>query len=288
MAAELAECADLFEIAEPMVGPNLIRLCTRQTDVRWSPEMLQPAIFITSVGAMRALQQRGLRPAAVAGHSLGELTALVAAEVVSFEHALGLVSTRAQAMARAARTHPGGMAAVLGLPVATLEHICADIDGAWVANVNSPMQVVVSGTDDGLARAAGACLNKGAKRVVRLQVPLAGHSPLMQDAATELVAALEHLDLRLPRTTFYSTVDARRHSDPDEIRRSIAAGVTQPVRFSDTVEAMRRDGVSDFVEVGPGNVLSQLVRQSVPDARIARVGTDGEADALAFSLARPA
>lgn len=277
MAAELDACRELFSIAESIVQADLERLCIADPNPVWSPEALQPALFITSVGAARALGSAGLRPQAVVGHSLGEYAALAAAGAIEFEDALRVVAIRGKAMALAARSNPGGMAAVIGLDAEALREICESIPDVWIANLNSPAQVVLSGRDAALAEAADAALRAGARKVVRLDVPIAGHSPLMSQAAGEVRAALDQVQLKEPSCPFYSVADALAHTDPAEIKRLLVEAVTSPVRFTETIETMHREGFDKFTEVGPGSVLGGLVKRIVPGVEIASVASDGDA-----------
>ncbi|MGH2705023.1 MAG: ACP S-malonyltransferase [Actinomycetota bacterium] len=281
MAASLEACGDLFEQAESILGRDLARLCTSPAVTSWPADLLQPVLYTTCVGAARALLARGQRPDAVVGHSLGEFAALTAADALSFEDGLRLVHARGRAMAAAGRRNPGAMAAVLGLAADRIEEICERIEGVWVANYNSPKQSVISGTDAGLAEAAEECRQAGAVRVIRLQVPVAGHSPLMEPALGELVAAIEKAELRSPTCRFYSVIDGATHTDPNEIAKLLATALVRPVRFADALRAMAGDGVGRFIEVGPGNVLVGLARQSLSHVDLALVTSDAEADAVA-------
>jgi [acyl-carrier-protein] S-malonyltransferase len=284
MAAALDACGELFEIAGRILDTDLARLCTAVPSGRsrgnFPADLLQPALYATATGASRALSSRGLCPDAVVGHSLGEYAALTAAGALAFEDGLRLVSLRGKAMLNAARRNPGGMAAVIGLDTAVIEDICDRIDGVWVANLNSPTQTVMSGTDEALARAAEACKAAGAKRVVRLEVPIPGHSPLMEPAALEVEALLADIQVKEPICPFYSCVDASPHTNPAEIKSLLVAAMTSSVRFFETLAAMQAGGVTSLVEVGPARVLCGLARSSVPDLPAASVGSDAEAEAF--------
>src|SRR6266571_8011676 len=194
MAAGLEACRELFGVAERILDTDLSRVCTLVPDAGPKgvvpPDLLQPALYATCTGASRALSSRGLCPDAVVGHSLGEYAALTAAGALPYEEGLRLVSLRGKAMLAASQREPGGMAAVIGLDNPTIAEICAGIDGVWVSNLNHPSQIVISGRDEALARAAEASRQAGAKRVVRLEVPIAGHCPLMDSAALEVEAIL--------------------------------------------------------------------------------------------------
>ncbi|HLJ07004.1 MAG TPA: ACP S-malonyltransferase [Acidimicrobiia bacterium] len=284
MAAGLESCKELFDIARETLDIDLGRLCIAVPNPGWPGDLLQPALYATAVGASRALSNRGLCPDAVVGHSLGDYAALTAAGALAYPDALRLVSLRGKSMLEAARRNPGGMAAVIGLDGDTITSICAGIDDVWVANLNSPNQTVVSGRDEPLTKVAEACRQAGAKRVVRLEVPIPGHCPLMALAAEELEALLAGIEIKEPICPFYSTVDCAPHSDPDEIRQLLVTVMTSPVRFFETLLAMQSAGVTSLVEVGPARVLCGLARHSVPDMATASVGSDEEADAYELSL----
>jgi len=284
MAGGLEACGELFETAAETLDADLGRICTAMptngSRGSFPADLPQPALYVTATGASRALSNRGLCPDAVVGHSLGEYAALTAAGALAFEDGLRLVSMRGRAMLNAARRNPGGMAAVIGLDTAAVERICDGIDGAWVANLNSPTQTVMSGTDEALAQAAEACREAGAKRVVRLEVPIPGHCPLMEPAALEVRTVLADIRLKEPICPFYSGVDAQPHTDPAEIKTLLVAAMTSSVRFFETLAAIQAGGVTSLVEVGPARVLCGLARTSVPDLPATSVGSDAEAEAF--------
>jgi [acyl-carrier-protein] S-malonyltransferase len=284
MAAGFEGAGKLFTTAEPILGANLERLCTTEANPTWSPEVVQQSMYVTTVAAAKAMLGLGQEPEAVAGHSLGEFPALVAAGALRFEDGARLVDVRGKAMAAAGRRNPGGMAAVIGLDPGIIEDICAEGGDLWVANLNSPKQTVISGKDKALAAAAERCLEAGAKRVVRLQVPVPSHCPLMNEARAEFQAVIDKVSLTKPACPVYCGVDGLPHTDPEEIRGLVTEAITSPVRFTDTVRSMRSDGVENFIECGPGKVLRGLVRQIDPEARLAGVGSDEEAAALLQSL----
>lgn len=284
MAAGISACKELFETARAVTGIDLEPLCVGQKRVKWTTEMLQPAVFITSYGVATSLKRLGLHPSAVIGHSLGELTALTVAGCLKFEDALRVVRVRSDAMSKAARRHPGGMAAVIGLDPAAVQAVCDEVGDVWPANFNSSNQVVISGTEAGLTTGAERCRTAGARRVLRLDVPIAAHTPMMEPARVEVEKALGDVDITPPAISFFSTVDAARHGSAEEIRVLIARGVTEPVRFQDTIEAMDAEGSSGSVEVGPGSALCGLVRDISPDAPVTCVGDDEQAMELMFSF----
>ena len=238
----------------------------RRTDVT------QPAIFVHSVAQFVAAPEAA-RPSMVAGHSLGEFSALVAAGVLGFADALPLVARRAQAMQAACQEQPGTMAAILGLADDVVETICQDVAGSGAivvaANYNCPGQLVISGSQAGVAQACEALKAAGAKRALLLPVGGAFHSPLMQSAAAALAQAIEKTTFGPARCPVYQNVDARPHTDPREIKANLLAQLTAPVRWTQTVAHMAADGATHFVECGPGKVLQGLVKKIAPEATTA-------------------
>lgn len=233
----------------------------------------QPAIFVHSVMQFVA---RDLRPSAVAGHSLGEFSALVANGALAFADALRLVSARAEAMQRACELQPSTMAAILGLDDARVEEVCAEVaarTGEVVvpANYNCPGQLVISGSIDGVNAACEALKAAGAKRALVLAVGGAFHSPLMQPAEDELAAALSRTAFQPPTCPVYQNVDAAPHTDPEEIRENLRRQLTAPVRWTQTVRRLVADGFTEFQECGPGKVLQGLVKKIAPEAMAASV-----------------
>ena len=218
----------------------------------------QPAIFLHSVVLAKCLPD--FKPDMVAGHSLGEFSALVAAGAMDFEEGLRLVSIRSQAMQKACETNPGAMAAVLALPSETIEKICSECDGIVVAaNYNCEGQVVISGEKDAVEAACVRLKEAGAKRALPLPVGGAFHSPLMEPAREELAEGIEKAIFRTPSCPVYQNVTALPTTDPDEIRKNLLAQLTAPVRWTQSVVNMIGDGAGHFVELGPGKVLQGLV-----------------------------
>ena len=218
----------------------------------------QPAIFLHSVVLAKCLPD--FKPDMVAGHSLGEFSALVAAGAMDFEEGLRLVSIRAQAMQKACETNPGAMAAVLALPSETIEKICSECDGIVVAaNYNCEGQIVISGEKDAVEAACVRLKEAGAKRALPLPVGGAFHSPLMEPAREELAEGIEKAIFRTPSCPVYQNVTALPTTDPDEIRKNLLAQLTAPVRWTQSVVNMIGDGAGHFVELGPGKVLQGLV-----------------------------
>lgn len=202
-------------------------------------------------------------PDMVAGHSLGEFSALVAAGALSFEDGLRLVSARAQAMQKACEKTPSTMAAVLALPDAKVEELCASVTGGVVvpANYNCPGQIVISGSIEGVDAACAKMLEAGAKRALKLKVGGAFHSPLMEPARAELADAIAHTDFHAPKCPVYQNVNAEPQTDPETIKKNLIAQLTAPVRWTQTIQNMIAAGADTFVEVGPGAVLQGLVKK---------------------------
>ena len=258
-----AQARELLARADQVVGFGLTELMTSgsEEDLKQT-RVTQPAIFVHSV--VRAmLEGETFAPAAAAGHSLGEFSALTAVGALSFEDGLRLVARRAEAMQAAGEACPGTMAAIVGLDDATVEQICAETPGTVVAaNYNCPGQLVISGELDAIDAACAACTAAGARRALKLPVGGAFHSPLMAAARDELAAAIADTPFAHPRARVYQNVDAQPHTDPAEIRANLVAQLTGPVRWTASVQAMIGDGVTEFVEVGgKGSVLRGLIRK---------------------------
>ncbi len=258
-AKELFETANSvlgFRITDIMFGGTAEEL--KQTNVT------QPAVFLHSVILAHALD---IRPDATAGHSLGEFSALVAAGALSFEDGLRLVSKRAEAMQKACEMQPGTMAAILGLDDELIERTCAEIDGVVVpANYNCPGQLVISGSVDAVNTACERLKAAGARRALVLPVGGAFHSPLMEPARQELEKAISEAPFRAPACPIYQNVDAKPHTDPEEIKNNLIAQLTAPVRWTYIVRNMIADGFGDFTELGPGSVLQGLIKKTNTEA----------------------
>jgi [acyl-carrier-protein] S-malonyltransferase len=230
----------------------------------------QPAIFLHSV--VLAANSTDFRPQMVAGHSLGEFSALVATGALSFADGLRLVASRAGAMQKACEVNPSTMAAVLGLDDSVVEQICAGISEVVVAaNYNCPGQVVISGSHQGIEVAGARLKQAGAKRVLPLQVGGAFHSPLMESARAELAAAIANTQFRPPVCPVYQNVNALPSTDTDTIRENLIAQLTAPVRWTQTIQNMVKDGASTFIEYGPGKVLQGLIKKIHPAAQTGSV-----------------
>ena len=251
---------EMFEKANEILGFRITDLMFEGTDEDLrQTKVTQPAIFLHSVILAKTMGEE-FDPAMVAGHSLGEFSALVAAGALSFEDGLRLVSARAQAMQKACETNPSTMAAVLALPDEKVEEICSSIDGTVVcANYNCPGQLVISGEVEAIDAACEQLLAAGAKRALKLKVGGGFHSPCMEPARAELAEAIERTEFHTPAVPVYQNVDAKPHTDPAEIKANLVAQLTAPVRWTQSVQNMVADGADEFIEVGPGKVLQGLV-----------------------------
>lgn len=256
------ETKALFEKANDILGFRITDIMFNGTDEDLKQtNVTQPAIFLHSVILAKALGNK-FQPSMVAGHSLGEFSALVSAGALSFEDGLKLVSQRANAMQKACELQPSTMAAILGLDDETVEKICAQVEEVVVAaNYNCPGQLVISGSIEGVDKACILLTEAGAKRALKLNVGGAFHSPLMEPAKVELQAAIEATDIQSPSCPIYQNVDAKAYTDPQEIKANLIAQLTGAVRWTQTVQNMLADGAEAFVEVGPGNVLQGLVKK---------------------------
>ncbi|MDE6486841.1 MAG: ACP S-malonyltransferase [Muribaculaceae bacterium] len=255
-----AQAHELFEQANDILGFRITDLMHAGTDEDLrQTKVTQPAIFIHSVLLAKSLGD-DFKPDMVAGHSLGEFSALVAAGAMSFADGLKLVSARAQAMQRACELKPSTMAAVLALPDETVESICAEVPGVVVcANYNCPGQLVISGEIEAIDAACERLLAAGAKRALKLKVGGAFHSPCMEPARAELAEAIAATEIHTPVCPVFQNVDALPHTDPAEIKANLIAQLTAPVRWTQTVRNMIAAGATEFVELGPGKVLQGLV-----------------------------
>lgn len=258
---------DLFEKANDILGFRITDIMFSGTEEELKQtRVTQPAIFLHSVVMAKTMED--FNPQMVAGHSLGEFSALVGNGALNFEDALVLVYKRAMAMQKACELNPSTMAAVLGLDDSTVENICAEITNEIVvpANYNCPGQLVISGSIKGIEIACEKLKAAGAKRALVLPVGGAFHSPLMEPARIELEAAINGTQFNQPICPVYQNVNAKAVSNPDEIKTNLIAQLTAPVRWTQTVEQMLRDGAETFVEVGPGKVLQGLIKKVNKDA----------------------
>ena len=257
---ENAMAHDLFEQANDILGFRITDLMFAGTDEDLrQTKVTQPAIFLHSVILAKSLGDE-FRPDMVAGHSLGEFSALVSAGAMNFADGLKLVAARAHAMQRACELKPSTMAAVLALPDETVEAVCAEVPGTVVcANYNCPGQIVISGEIESIDAACEKLLAAGAKRALKLKVGGAFHSPCMEPARAELAEAIAATEIHVPVCPVFQNVDALPHTDPAEIKANLIAQLTAPVRWTHTVRNMIAAGATEFVELGPGKVLQGLV-----------------------------
>ena len=271
------EARELCQAADRLLGFSLTDVMFNGTaeDLKQT-KVTQPAVFLHSVVAQRLMTIE--KPDMVAGHSLGEFSALVACGALRFEDALLLVSARAQAMQAACEANPGTMAAVLGLPDEQVDEICKDFCQkptansqqpiVVAANFNCPGQIVISGEEEAIDAICPVMKEAGARRALRLPVGGAFHSPLMQPAAEDLAKAINKTEFHKPFCPIYQNVCATPQTDPEAIRRNLLAQLTSPVRWTQSVNQMIADGATEFYEFGPGDVLKNLIRKINPDVTV--------------------
>lgn len=260
------QARELFEKADDILGFRITDTMFEGSDEELKQtKVTQPAIFIHSV--ILSICHNDFSPQMVAGHSLGEFSALVAAKALSFEDGLRLVSARAKAMQKACEIEPSTMAAILGLDDATVERVCAETPGVVVpANYNTTGQLVISGSLSSINQACESLKAAGAKRAIILAVGGAFHSPLMEPARQELAAAIDSTLFSKPICPIYQNVDAQPHTCPDEIKNNLILQLTAPVRWRQSVENMWNDGGREFIELGPGNVLQNMIKKILPES----------------------
>lgn len=264
-----AEAKEMFEKANEVLGFRITDLMFNGTeDDLKQTKVTQPAVFLHSVILAKTLGA-DFNPDMVAGHSLGEFSALTAAGVLPFEQGLKLVETRALAMQKACEATPSTMAAIIGLPDEKVEEICATVGGVCVpANYNCPGQVVISGSFEAITEACEKFKAAGAKRALPLKVGGAFHSPLMEPARAELAEAIHKANFSKPICPIYQNVDALPHTDPEEIKENLIKQLTAPVRWSHIVKNMIADGITEAVELGPGKVLQGLIGRTSRDVKV--------------------
>lgn len=260
---------EMFEKANEILGFRITDLMFEGTDEDLrQTKVTQPAIFLHSVILAKTLGEE-FKPDMTAGHSLGEFSALVAAEALSFEDGLKLVYARALAMQKACEANPSTMAAILALPDEKVEEICSSIDDVVVpANYNCPGQIVISGTISGIDKACELMKEAGAKRALPLKVGGAFHSPLMEPARVELSEAIESTKISKPICPVYQNVSTTGETDPDTIKKNLISQLTSPVKWTQSVKNMIADGATEFVEIGPGKVLQGLITKIDKEATV--------------------
>lgn len=268
LAAAHAECKDLFDRASSVLGFDLAKLCAEgPIEEITRSDNCQPAIFVTSAACYTALKKLhpGLQVSGFAGLSLGEWTALYAGGALSFEDAVKVLKVRGKAMQEACVERQGGMVSVMGLAIAELEKVCAAA-GVQMANINSPEQIVLSGEKARIAEAEKLAQAAGAKKTVVLPVAGAFHSPLMASAGGKLEQVLQEVTIKAPAVPVVSNVTGKPHGGPDEIRALMVRQVTSSVQWVGSIEWFRQNGVTEYIECGPGKVLSGLIKRIDKDA----------------------
>lgn len=264
------ECKKMFEQANEILGFNItdIMFSGTEDDLKQT-KVTQPAVFLHSVALAHALGEN-FKPDMVAGHSLGEFSALVAAKAMRFEDGLKLVSIRANAMQKACESNPGTMAAIIALPNEVIEEVCASITDTVIvpANYNCPGQLVISGTIEGVDQACKILTEKGAKRALKLKVGGAFHSPLMEPARIELAKGIEQTEIKTPICPIYQNVNAKAVTNSDEIKQNLIKQLTSPVKWTHIIENMITDGANSFTEVGPGKALQGMIVKINKDVEV--------------------
>jgi [acyl-carrier-protein] S-malonyltransferase len=284
IAAAVPEALEIFELGSEAADLDLKRLCFEApVEELVETEVQQPALVATSLAILAAIRARGIKPDFVVGHSVGEFAALASAGALKVEEAIGVVRERGLAMAEAARSNPGSMAAILGLDDESVERICRRILNVWPANYNCPGQVVVSGENPAVDEACQTAEQEGARRAVKLRVSGAFHSPLVARAADRLRPALDRVKFSEPTAPFMSTVTARVET-AKRMGPLLVEQLTAPVRFTHAAQALIREGVNTFVEVGPGNVLAGLVKRIDRNAQTISVSTPETVNKLEETL----
>lgn len=288
---QVPETRALYKQASKHLHYDVAALCFEgPADLLTRTDLCQPAIFVTSMAALTALQSSmsGLpAPAAMAGLSLGEFTALAAAGAFSFEDGVYLLRVRGEAMAEAATRAGGSMLAVFGPDRAAVEELCRET-GTQIANLNAPGQLVISGPVAGIERAEALAKEQGAKRVMRLEVSGAFHSSLMEPAGRPLREALRKVDIRPPKTPVVSNVTADYETTPEAIRENLVRQVSNPVRWEESMRRLLADGITTYVEPAPGKVLSGLMRRIDAAARTCNWETPADLQALEALAVPPA
>jgi [acyl-carrier-protein] S-malonyltransferase len=287
IAHAVPEAMEVYRVGSEATGLDLAGLSFDATlDELVETEIQQPTLVATSLAILAALEREGVTPDVVVGHSVGEFAALAAARTMDTGEAIGLVRERGIAMAEAARLRPGAMAAILGLEDEQVEILCRKILGVWPANYNCPGQIVISGENDAVDECCERAEGLGARRAIRLKVSGAFHSPLVARAADVLKPAIDRVRFADPVTPFMSTVTARVEP-ASRVASLLHDQLTAPVRFTQAATALVRDGVTTFVEVGPGNVLSGLVKRIDRSVRTISVNDLASLEAAKEAL-RPA
>ena len=277
---------EILSAAEKILGYDIWRIIQEgAAEELAQTRVSQPAIFTVSLLALAAAESRGLSCEGVAGHSLGEYAAMTAAGMLTLEEGYTAIKYRAEAMDKAAKANPGAMAAVIGLPAEKVVELCYKIkyEGKYVtaANLNSPVQTVIAGTNEGISAATELLKAEGAKRVVPLAVSAAFHSELMKDAAEEFKTAVSDIEFKAPKVRFYSNVLGKELTDFDNMADLMAKHICSSVRFTDELHAMKNDGFDTFVELGPGKVLTGLVGKTLTEVKAINIENAATLEAAA-------
>ena len=285
IAEAVPEAMEVYDAGSEAAGIDLKEVCFKgPVEAMLDTKVQQPALVATSLAINQAIRSRGIKPDYVVGHSVGEFAALGAAESIGIAEAIALVRERGLAMAEAARQHPGSMAAILGLADEVVEGLCKKIHNVWPANYNCPGQIVISGEDDAVGECCSEAEREGARRAVRLRVSGAFHSPLVARAADRLRPAVDKIHFSDPRSAFMSTVTAKLE-DASRYRELLVEQLTAPVRFTQAARELVGKGVTVFVEVGPGNVLSGLLKRIDRSVRTVSVSNMNELRELEETIA---
>jgi [acyl-carrier-protein] S-malonyltransferase len=273
IAEAFPEAMEIFDSGSEAAGIDLRHLCFEASEEELvDTAVQQPALVATSLAVLAVLKARGIEPDYVVGHSVGEFAALAAASALGTDEAIALVRERGLAMAEAARERPGSMAAILGLDDPVVEALCREISGVWPANYNCPGQIVVSGENPAVDECCEQAQDEGARRTVKLRVSGAFHSPLVAHAAERLKPAIDKIKFHEPTAPFMSTVTAKIEP-AQRLGTLLVEQLTAPVKFTQAASELAKDGVKTFVEVGPGNVLSGLLRRIDRTAKAIPVGS---------------
>jgi [acyl-carrier-protein] S-malonyltransferase len=285
VAEAVPDAMEVYRLGSEASGLDLQRLCfDAPLEELVETEVQQPALVTTSLAILAALRSRGIKPDVVVGHSVGEFAALASVGAMGVAEAIGLVRERGLAMAEAARQRPGSMAAILGLEDEAVENLCRKIIGVWPANYNCPGQIVVSGENSAVEECCAEAESLGARRAIRLKVSGAFHSPLVARAADRLRPAIDKVRFAEPIAPFMSTVTAK--IEPAQRLASLLVDqLTAPVKFTQAARELMREGVTTFVEVGPGNVLSGLIKRIDRSVRAFSVNDLASLDEVERSLA---
>lgn len=274
----------IYDTAEKFLGFPLKKICFEGPEEELKrTQITQPAIFVHSYAVTKLLLDKGLNPDCVAGHSLGEYTALVAAKALTFEQALNVVKIRGEQMQKAGDVNPGTMAAIIGMEEAQVRELCnnaSTIGVVQIANYNSPGQLVISGSVQGVREVMSTAGKMGAKRTIELVVSGAFHSPLMEHAQEGLKKALENAHFSKAKMPVYTNVTAQATSEPEDLRDSSYKQLTHPVLWTDIIRNMINAGVDEFYEVGPGKVLTGLLKRISREHRCYPTGTKEQTDAV--------